>query len=327
MSQSTKQTNKTNLEIADRTNQANLDIAQMSNEYNMQMLDKQIAEQWKMWQAENEYNSPSAQRQRREEAGYNPFMDQDGGTASSMTAPSAAPAVTPTMVGATMQPGMNGLEAFLGTVQGITELLGSYTQNRLGAEQVQGQSVSNYIARQSALSEIQMRRSNAAIASVTARNEETRQNLNIAAQNLSNEAAYQSIYGHAVQNMKASMELSALPQQLQLGLSHLAADLKLKYQQGDMNEVQIRKVIAEIRNVRLEGDYMDKTMDSRVRQSAAEATAAENNQYSNNQYQAAQKFLEHFVLDETDDYPFQNMIKRTPSGSNDTVNVSGHWWR
>lgn len=327
MSQSNKRTNQTNLQIAQETNQANLDIAQMSNEYNMQMLDKQIAEQWKMWKAQNEYNSPSAQRARLEEAGYNPFMNQDGGTASSMTVPSAQGAVTPTMVGATMQPGVNGLDAFLGAVQGITELLGSYTQNRLGAEQISGQKTSNYIAKQSALAEIQMRRSNAAIAKVTASNEDTRQNLNIAAQNLSNEAAYQSIYGHAVQNMKASLELSALPQQLQLGLSHLAADLKLKYQRGEMNEAEIKKTIAELRNVRLEGDYLEQTLDSRVRQSAAEATAAENNQYSNNQYQAAQKFLEHFVLDEDDGYPFQNMIQRTPSTSNDTIDVSGHWWR
>ena len=60
------------------TNATNIQIAQMANDFNAAQLDKQIAEQWKMWRAENEYNSPSAKRQRLEEAGYNPFMNTDG---------------------------------------------------------------------------------------------------------------------------------------------------------------------------------------------------------------------------------------------------------
>lgn len=312
-----------------------MDIAHMSNEYNMAMLDKQINEQWEMWKAQNEYNSPAAQRQRLEAAGYNPYMNQDGGTASSMTAPAGQPAVTPTMVGATMQPGLNGLEAFLGTVQGITELLGSYTQNRLGAEQISGQSISNYIVKQSALSEIQMRRSNAAIAGVTARNEETRQNLNIAAQNLSNEAAYQSIYGHAVQNMRASMELSALPQQLQLGIAHLAADLKLKYQQGEINDKQLDKLIAEIRNIDVSSalgeaniDYVqaqtrglntanrfaEDTYDTRVAGAEAETASKESNQGANNPWQLVQDFIRHFVK-EDNDLPFPFTIPKVSNYS------------
>ena len=82
------------------TNQTNLEIAQMGNEYNMAMLDKQIQEQWKMWQAENEYNSASAQRARLEAAGLNPYLMMDGGnagSASSMTAPAAQGAIVPTM--------------------------------------------------------------------------------------------------------------------------------------------------------------------------------------------------------------------------------------
>lgn len=102
----TNSVNKTNLKIAEQTNQANKEIAQMSNEYNQQMLERQIEQEWDMWNAQNEYNSASSQRQRLEDAGLNPYMMMDGGnagTASSMTSPTPQPAVVPQMQGATMQ--------------------------------------------------------------------------------------------------------------------------------------------------------------------------------------------------------------------------------
>ncbi len=109
----TNNTNKTNLQIAQETNQANKEIAQMSNEYNQQMLERQIEQEWDMWNAQNEYNSASSQRQRLEDAGLNPYLMMDGGsagTASGMTSPTPQPAVVPQMQGATMQPAdMSGL--------------------------------------------------------------------------------------------------------------------------------------------------------------------------------------------------------------------------
>ena len=99
-------TNSANLQIAQDTNKSNAQIAQMNNEYNEQMLERQIQQQWDMWNAQNEYNSASSQRERLEEAGLNPYMMMSGGsagTASSMTAPSAQPASPYSAQGATMQ--------------------------------------------------------------------------------------------------------------------------------------------------------------------------------------------------------------------------------
>lgn len=114
----TNNTNKTNLQIAQETNQANKEIAQMSNEYNQQMLERQIEQEWDMWNAENEYNSASSQRQRLEDAGLNPYLMMDGGsagTASGMTSPTPQSAVVPQMQGATMQPAdMSGLSGLRG---------------------------------------------------------------------------------------------------------------------------------------------------------------------------------------------------------------------
>lgn len=123
----TNNTNKTNLEISEQTNQANKDIAHMANEHNEAMLDKQIQEEWDMWNAENEYNSPTAQMQRYADAGVNPYMavgNVTSGNASSMSSPSAQPASVPQMQGATMMPAdMSGLSGLRGIASRFVELM------------------------------------------------------------------------------------------------------------------------------------------------------------------------------------------------------------
>lgn len=64
-----------------KTNEANYQIAQMNNEFNEKMMEKQMAYNTEMWNKQNEYNDPSAQRQRLEDAGLNPYMMLDGGSA------------------------------------------------------------------------------------------------------------------------------------------------------------------------------------------------------------------------------------------------------
>lgn len=100
-------TNESNERNVAATNKANFEIAQMSNEYNERMLERQIEQEWDMWNAQNEYNSASSQRQRLQEAGLNPYLMMNGGsagTASAMSSPSAQPAVTPTMQAAQNMP-------------------------------------------------------------------------------------------------------------------------------------------------------------------------------------------------------------------------------
>lgn len=79
-------------------NKTNLRIAQMNNDYGREMFNKQMQYNWDMWNATNEYNSASNQRQRLEDAGLNPYLMTNGGTAgvaqggSSVTPPAASPA-------------------------------------------------------------------------------------------------------------------------------------------------------------------------------------------------------------------------------------------
>lgn len=75
------------------SNKANLKINQMNNEFNAREAQKARDFQLDMWSRENEYNKASSQRQRLEEAGYNPYMsDAQAGSATGLSGTSAATA-------------------------------------------------------------------------------------------------------------------------------------------------------------------------------------------------------------------------------------------
>lgn len=83
------------------TNKTNLRIARENNAFNERMFDRQIAYNWEMFNAENEYNSPQAQVQRYIDAGINPALAMEGqsaATAQGGSASQAASAGNPTMV-------------------------------------------------------------------------------------------------------------------------------------------------------------------------------------------------------------------------------------
>lgn len=86
-----RQTNETNLQMNRETNAANQAINQANIDYSREAWQNEVAYNWEMWNKTNEYNSASAQRQRLEAAGLNPYMMMNGGdagTASSSSAPS-----------------------------------------------------------------------------------------------------------------------------------------------------------------------------------------------------------------------------------------------
>ena len=64
----------------------------MNNEFNAKEAEKARAFQLDMWNKENAYNTPAAQRARQEDAGYNAFMNpgDTGNATGSSAAPSAS---------------------------------------------------------------------------------------------------------------------------------------------------------------------------------------------------------------------------------------------
>lgn len=84
-----------------KANEMNLKINQMNNEFNAKEAEKARAFQLDMWNKENAYNTPAAQRARLEEGGYNAYMNPaDAGSASGMSsAPAASAASSAVMQG------------------------------------------------------------------------------------------------------------------------------------------------------------------------------------------------------------------------------------
>lgn len=76
-----------------KTNKTNMAINQMNNEFNAAEAEKARQFQLEMWNRTNEYNSASAQRSRLEEAGLNPYLMMNGGSAgTAQSAASSSPA-------------------------------------------------------------------------------------------------------------------------------------------------------------------------------------------------------------------------------------------
>jgi hypothetical protein len=73
--------NSQNRQNVKETNQMNYKINQMNNQFNERMAMQQRDFQENMWNKENAYNTASAQRQRLEEAGLNPYLMMNGGSA------------------------------------------------------------------------------------------------------------------------------------------------------------------------------------------------------------------------------------------------------
>ena len=91
-----------NIISANSANKANKQIAAENRRW--QTKENQLNRDWeeKMWQAQNEYNTPSAMMSRYKAAGLNPYLVGDG----SPSVGAAASAGTPSMVGAPNQPNM-----------------------------------------------------------------------------------------------------------------------------------------------------------------------------------------------------------------------------
>ena len=120
--------NAQNRQSVRETNQMNYKINQMNNQFNERMAMQQRDFQENMWNKENAYNTASAQRQRLEEAGLNPYMMMNGGSAG--TAQSVGTGATASSSGnVQMQP-------FQADYSGITQSIGSVFQSQVQQAQV-----------------------------------------------------------------------------------------------------------------------------------------------------------------------------------------------
>ena len=275
-------------------NAANKEIAQMNNAFNEKMFDKQVAynkemyqqqlgDQWKfyndskqnawdlvanqqqfqtdMWNKNNEYNSASAQRERLEAAGLNPYLMMNGGSAgtaqtmsgSAGAAPSgAAPSgqgVTPPTA-TPYSADYSGITAGLGRA---IDVLASVPDRKVKEAQADNLRIEGkYIAGKAMAQILQMK--------TEAKTKEARlaldrliadfdnnlkaSNMAVNEQNIAESKARTQLT--VTENLFRQKQLDFLPQQQKMELAQAAADIAFKRSSGYLNSVKAQHEIKKI---------------------------------------------------------------------------------
>ena len=140
--------NKANLQIQRETNAMNYLMQKETNAQNYKIWQEQKQNNLDMWNLENEYNSASAQRQRLEDAGLNPYLMMNGGSAGVAGSVDSAPA--PTMQSATMQSPnldnsytLNKFNSISSAVQDISNKLYDFRIQNAQASKLESENLTN----------------------------------------------------------------------------------------------------------------------------------------------------------------------------------------
>lgn len=275
-------------------NHANKEIAQMNNAFNEKMFDKQIAynkemyqtqlgDQWKfyddqkanawklyednkayqteMWNKQNEYNDPSAQRERLEAAGLNPYMMMNGGSAGvagsvSGTQGSAPSAGSPSAQGVQPPTATPYSADYSGVMQGLGHAIDTImTGSQRNIQDAQANNLrieGKYIASK-AIAELYKTYNDAknddervAIQRVLSSIQKDLSASQIAVNNENVRQIQAQTRIAVTENLLREQELKFLPQAQKLQLAQGAADIALKYAQKNLTEKQARHEIEKL---------------------------------------------------------------------------------
>lgn len=262
--------------VASNKGQAN--AAQMSNEFTEKMFDKQVAynkemyqqqlgdqwnfyndakqNSWDMFNAANEYNSASAQRERLEAAGLNPYLMMSGGNAGTATATSGPTGSSPSAQGVSPGAATPYSVDYSGIAQGLglamdqvlkepdrdvkraeadnLRIEGKYKAAKMMAEIVQMRTEAKTKEGRLALDKL--------IYSIDKDLKTSQMSVN--SENAANMQAQRKLIN--VQTLFAEKQLSWMDAQAKMDLAQKAADIQLKYAQGSLTRKQVDHEIARI---------------------------------------------------------------------------------
>lgn len=281
------------------TNNANKQIAQMNNAFNEKMLQKQMdynkemyhqqlgdqwsfyndakENQWQMYEDTKEYNSASAQRERLEAAGLNPYLMMSGGNAGVATSNSAPSGSAPAGQGVSIPTASSYAADYSGLAQGVGQAIDAYNQIRLQKAQqgkisaeennirIEGKYKAASMIAEIA-NKIQNTKSQAAKTALeTIMTGVQRDLIRAQTDKVKGETTYNAILarGAAVDNLMKSETLKVLPQQLCNSLAEQTANIAVKYAQRDLTKKQVdhevEKIVNTIAQRGLIGAQMDAT--------------------------------------------------------------------
>lgn len=124
----------------EEANRTNLQIARERNEMQERLFNQQIANDWKMFDATNTWNSAAEQRKRMEEAGFNPNMifGSGLGSAQNISSPSA-----PNLATAQVQPVDAFARSIGNSVGDAAQVMALLSQSRKADAEATAQTIDN----------------------------------------------------------------------------------------------------------------------------------------------------------------------------------------
>ena len=274
-------------------NQANKEIAQMNNAFNEKMVDKQIeynkemyqqqlGDQWKfyndakqnswnLFNASNEYNSASAQRQRLEAAGLNPYLMMSGGSAGTASSTSMPSGSSPSAQGVNPPTATPYSADYSALAQGLgqaADIISSSAKRKVDNATAENLRIEGKYKAAKTMAEIISLRTDAKtkegrlaldklIYSIDKDLKSSQMAVN--SENIANMQAQRKLIN--IQTLMADKQLSFMDAQNKMDLAQKAADIQLKYAQGALTRKQVEHEIAKIAetHARTDGQVLQNT--------------------------------------------------------------------
>lgn len=277
-------------------NAANKEIAQMNNAFNEKMFDKQVAynkemyqqqlgdqwkfyndakdNSWKLYNDQKEYNSASAQRERLEAAGLNPYLMMSGGSAGVAQSGAAPSGGAPSGQGVTPPTATPYSADYSGITAGLgraIDVLSSMPDRKVKEAQADNLRIEGkYIAGKAMAQILQMR--------TEAKTKEARlaldrliadfdnnlkvSNMSVNDQNIAESKARTQLT--ITENLFRQKELGFLSQAQKLQLAQGAADIALKYSQKNLTDKQSQHEVEKLAEtvVRADGQALQNQFNS-----------------------------------------------------------------
>lgn len=252
-------------------NSTNMRIAQMNNQWSEEMMQKQMDYNTDMWNKNNKYNSASEQRRRLEQAGLNPSLMMNGGSAG--VAQAASSPGLPSPAQAAVQPNRYDFSGIGQAIQNAYIAQGQRNQMDANTRFLNTQA-DWYAARASAdISKI--------IAETKSHTAKTYwQNVqNQFAQGLNYEGYMQairnrqstevSIHNAIKQGVLMDKQIARYDDETNARIADMVASTALKYSQGQLSKEQLRTQIEQTKGLKLSNKEKDAIFDYVIDQADA----------------------------------------------------------
>lgn len=349
----------TGVATTNAANAANKDIAQMNNEFNERMLqkqmdyntlayDQQVSDQWSfyndakqnawdMFNATNEYNSASAQRERYEAAGLNPYVMMNTGSAGTAAATSATSATAPTKQGITPPTASPYSADYSGIMQGLGQAIDQLssipdkakTIAETGNLKIEGKyKAAEAIARIANIkADTHSKKEQVALNKLmySIQKDLASSTMAVNSQNIANMRAEEKFKN--IQTLIADKQLSFMDATQKMELAEKAANIQLKLAQGALTRNQaaheIKKIAETEARTTLIGEQTSLTIEQNTGQQLQNQAQRQENRFNADTFDIRKRTLEETLNNLVFDLDSAGVVKTVGKGLQSGVKYLG----